>query len=169
MMLVILLPLVSCEEDVPDFNPQVNYLYDGLFKVWSKKNIIRNLQTGVISSNESRDIELQFIFTQDALYRSTTGGSSFDELSDFYISLDSITFAYPNEGLSESYYVREMFRMKNGDPRLEDVNEPRDNVYPELENFYLFLVLENKNKIIAENSEITQVMYLYSEGFADVE
>jgi hypothetical protein len=161
------IPLVSCEEDIPDFDPTVNHLYGSLFKVWYKKNIVRNLQTGAVSSSESRDLDLQYIFTRDILYRSTTGGASFDELTDFHVSLDSISYSYPSEGLSQSFFVKEVFRMKNGDPRLDDITEPRDEVFPELDDFYLFLVLENKKKTLAENSEITEVIWLYSEGFAE--
>jgi hypothetical protein len=57
--------------------------------------------------------------------------------------------------------------MKNGDPRIKDISEPRDEQYPELDEFYLFLEIENKKKILAENSEITEVIFLYSEGFAE--
>jgi hypothetical protein len=167
ILLLIWFPLFSCEDEIPDFNPTVEHLYDGLFKVWSKKSIIRNLQTGAISINESRDLDLQYIFTRDALYRSTTGGASFDELTDFFISLDSISYSYPNEGSSESFFVRDVFRMKNGDPRIKDISEPRDEQYPELDEFYLFLEIENKKKILAENSEITEVIFLYSKGFAE--
>jgi hypothetical protein len=53
ILLLIWFPLFSCEDEIPDFNPTVEHLYDGLFKVWSKKSIIRNLQTGAISINES--------------------------------------------------------------------------------------------------------------------
>lgn len=167
ILLLIWLPLHSCEDEIPDFNPTVEHLYDGLFKVWSKKSIIRNLQTGVVTTNEARDLDLQYIFTRDALYRSTTGGDSFDELTDFHISLDSISYSYPGEGLSESYYVRDVFRIRNGDPRIKDITFPRDEEFPELDQFYLFLELENKKKTQAENSEITQVIFLYSTGFAE--
>ncbi|MBS0000422.1 MAG: hypothetical protein KFF73_15680 [Cyclobacteriaceae bacterium] len=167
MLLFLWIPLFSCEEEIPDFTPTVEHWYDGLFKVWRKKSIIRNLETGQVTTNEVRDLDLQYIFKRDAILRSTNGGASFDELTDFFLSLDSISYTYPNEGLSESFYVREVFRMKNGDPRLRDIVGPRDEEYPELDEFYLFLELENKKKTQGENSEITQVLFLYSEGFAE--
>jgi len=166
-LIFLLIPVLSCEDEFPEFTPTVDHLYDGLFRVWTKKSIIRDLGTGAITTNKVRDLDLQYIFKMDALLRSTSGGESFDTLTDFHLSLDSISYTYPNEGLQESFYVRDIFRMKNGDPRSKDLAEPRDEVFPELNEFYLFLVLENKKKTQAENSEITEVLFLYSEGFAE--
>ncbi len=166
-ILLLWIPFFACEDEIPDFNPTINHLYDGLFKVWSKKSIIRDLGTGTVTTSESRDLDLQYIFRKDAILRSTNGGESFDTLTDFYLSLDSISYTYPNEGLYESFYVRDVFRMKNGDPRIKDLVGPRDERFPELKEFYLFLELENKKKIQGENSEITEVLFLYSEGFVD--
>jgi hypothetical protein len=166
-VIILWIPFIACEDEIPDFNPTVDHLYDGLFKVWEKKSIIRDLGTGEISVTKTRDLDLQYIFKKDAILRSTNGGASFDTLNDFFISLDSISYTYPNEGLHESFYMRDIFRMKNGDPRIRDLVEPRDEKYPELNEFYLFLELENKKKIKGENSEITEVLFLYSEGFAE--
>lgn len=166
-IILLWIPLFACEDDIPDFSPTVEHLYDGLFKVWSKKSIIRDLGTGTITTTKSRDLDLQYIFRRDAILRSTNGGESFDTLNDFFISVDSISYTYPNDGLHESFYVRDIFRMKNGDPRIRDLTEPRDEKFPELNEFYLFVELENKKKIQGENSEITEVLFLYSEGFAE--
>lgn len=157
--------LFSCEDEFPEFNPTVEHVYDGYFLVWSKKDVIRNPSTGAITTNTTRDFDRQYIFRKDAILRSTNGGKNFDTLTDFHISLDSISYTYPDGGLRESFFVRDIFRMKNGDPRIEDKVNPRDDKFPELKEFYLFLELENKKKSQGENSEITEILLLYSEGF----
>lgn len=159
--------LFGCEDEIPYFKPSIDYIYNGYFKVWEKKNIIKNSITGEVTINETRDLNLQYIFKGNAILRSTDGGNSFDTLKDFHISMDSITFTYPNNGLHKTYYVTDLYRMKNGDPRKTDISNARDKVNPELKGFYLFLELENKEKISGENSVITEVILLYSEGYAE--
>ena len=56
--------------------------------------------------------------------------------------------------------------MKNGDPRFKDNFDPRDEVYPELDGYYLFLHLENKIQPEAEGGRLTEILLMYSEGFA---
>ena len=66
-----------------------------------------------------------------------------------------------------SYYVLDIFRMKNGDPRAENIPNQRDIDFPELAGFYLFLELENKKKVEQEGGLLTEVLLLYAEGYAE--
>ncbi len=165
--LLIILVLSGCEDEFPEFNPSVDHVYGNQFMVWQKKDIIRDLSTGEIRINESRDIMLELILEEDRILRSTNGGETFDTLTDIHISLDSIAYCYPNNGFKESFFVTDIFRMPDGDPRNEGVSSPRDEKFPELKDFYLFLELENKKKSPGENSEITHVLLMYAEGYPE--
>ena len=79
--------------------------------------------------------------------------------------MDSIAYIDPNNNTGESFYVLDIFRMRNGDYRINSIPNPRDEKYPELQGYYLFLQLENKAKKQAENGVITEIILLYSEGY----
>jgi hypothetical protein len=164
---IILLILLACGDDFPDFNPSIDKIYQSEFKVWKKKDVAVENITGEITINETREMNLRYIFYEDQILRSTNDGISYDTLTDIHISMDSISYAYPNNGMSESFYVRDMFRMRNASLEERDVSNPRDEIFPELKGFYLFLELEDKEKKQAENSVITETYLLYSEGFPE--
>lgn len=143
-------------------------LYQNQFKVWSRTDIITDPSTGkVISETESRDLNLQYIFTSDAVRVSNDGGENFLAFPDSHVSLDSIYYKNPGNGSRVSYYVLDVFRMKNGDPRTKNLSNPRDNDFPELIGFYLFLQLENKRKVEQEGGLLTEVLFMYAEGYAE--
>ena len=164
-ILIVILFVFSCGDDFPEFSPAIDHIYQGEFKVWKKKDIAVDNATGDISINETREISLQYIFYTDRILRSSDGGLTYDTLTNIHISIDSITYQYPNDGMSESFYVRDLFRMRNASLEKMDEINPRDEVFPELDGFYLFLELEDKEKRQAENSTITESYLLYSEGF----
>jgi len=164
---LILLVIFSCTEEELSFTPSVESLYLNQFKVWSKTDIIIDPATGEkISESETRDLQLQYIFTSETVSVSNNGGENFFTFPDSYIGLDSISYTDPGSGVRVSYYVLEVFRMKNGDPRFKDYFDPRDEFYPELDGYYLFLHLENKNQPEAEGGRLTEILLMYSEGFA---
>jgi hypothetical protein len=99
---------------------------------------------------------------------SNDGGDSFSSFPDSYVGLDSISYADPNSGMRVSYYVLDVFRMKNGDPRIKNIDNPRDDAFPELKGYYLFLQLENKYKPDVEGGKLTEILLMYSEGYADI-
>jgi hypothetical protein len=165
---LIVFAIFSCGEEEPSFTPTVESLYLNQFKVWSKTDIIVDPSTGnVISENESRDLKLQYIFTPDTVRVSDNSGESFNTFPDSYIGLDSISYTDTNSGFTVSYYVLEVFRMKNGDPRFRNYDDPRDDVFPELDGYYLFLHLENKNRPEVEGGRLTERLLMYSEGYTD--
>jgi hypothetical protein len=167
-IVIILAFIISCSDEELSYTPTVESLYSNQFKVWSKTDIIIDPGTGnVISRNESRDLNLQYILTPEAIHVSNDGGNSFNTFPDSYVGLDSIAFEDANSGARVSYFVLDVFRMKNGDPRAKNISNPRDDVFPELKGFYLFLQLENKNKPDAEGGKLTEILLMYSEGFAE--
>lgn len=166
--IIILFSLLSCAEEELSFTPTVDALYKNQFKVWSKTDIITDPATGkVISENETRDLNLQYIFSVDDIKVSNDGGDSFISYPDSYVSLDSIYYLDSGSGSRVSYFVHEVFRMKNGDPRTQSISNPRDNAYPELKGFYLFIELENKRKVEQEGGLLTEILTMYSEGYAE--
>ena len=164
---LILLVIFSCTEEELSYTPTVESLYSNQFKVWSKTDIIIDAATGEkISESETRDLQLQYIFSPGTVHVSNNGGENFFTFPDSYIGLDSISYNDPGSGERVSYYVLEVFRMKNGDPRFKENFDPRDEAYPELDGYYLFLHLENKNRPEAEGGRLTEILLMYSEGFA---
>ena len=164
---LIVFAIFSCGEEELSFTPTIESLYLNQFKVWSKTDIIIDPATGEkISESETRDLQLQYIFTPETVSVSNNGGENFFTYPDSYIGLDSISYTDPGSGVTVSYYVLEVFRMKNGDPRFKDNFDPRDEVYPELDGYYLFLHLENKIQPEAEGGRLTEILLMYSEGFA---
>jgi len=167
-IVLIVFAIFSCSEEELSFTPTVESLYLNQFKVWSKTDIIIDPATGdKISENETRDLQLQYIFTRDTVRVSDNGGDNFFTFPDSYIGLDSISYTDPNSGVTVSYYVLEVFRMRNGDPRFKDYNDPRDQVFPELDGYYLFLHLENKHRPEVEGGRLTEIILMYSEGYTD--
>jgi hypothetical protein len=166
--LIAIVFLFSCTDEEPSFTPTVESLYSNQFKVWSKTDIIVDPGTGnVISENESRDMNLQYIFSSDNIRVSNDGGETFLTFTDSYVGLDSIAYEDPGSGARVSYFVLEVFRMKNGDPRAKGISNPRDDAFPELKGYYLFLHLENKQKREAEGGLLTEFLYLYAEGYPE--
>ena len=167
-IVLLVLIMFSCAEEELSFVPTVESLYLNQFKVWSKTDIIYNPSNeNLISENTSRDLNLQYIFTSDTVRASDNGGESFFTYPDSYIGLDSISFSDANGEFTVSYYVLEVFRMKNGDPRFRDYNDPRDQTFPELDGFYLMLHLENKNRPEVEGGRLIERLMMYSEGYTD--
>ena len=167
-IVILLLRLFSCAEEELPFTPTTDALYKNQFKVWSKTDIITDPVTGkIISENETRDLNLQYIFSAEDIKVSNDGGESFISFPDSYVSLDSIYYVDSGSGLRVSYYVHEVFRMKNGDPRAQHLSNPRDNAYPELKGFYLFIELENKRKVEQEGGILSETLLMYSEGYAE--
>ena len=160
--------LFSCSDEELSYTPTVESLYSNQFKVWSKTDVIVDPGSGqVISENESRDLNLQYILSANDIKVSNDGGNSFMTFPDSHVGLDSIAYEDPNSGARVSYYVLEVFRMKNGDPRAKELYNPRDDIFPELKGYYLFLHLENKQKKEAEGGILTEFLYMYSEGYAE--
>jgi len=165
---VIILVLFSCTEEELSFTPTVESLYLNQFKVWSKTDIIIDTGTGdIISENETRDLNLQYVYTPDDIFVSNDGGDNFIKFEDSYVGLDSISYTDPNSGVTVSYYVLEVFRMKNGDPRAQNISNPRDQAFPELDGYYLFLHLENKNRPKVEGGRLTETLLMYAVGYID--
>jgi len=168
-LILIIVFAFSCSDEELSFTPTVESLYLNQFKVWSKTDIIVDPGTGnIISENETRDLILQYVFKPDAILVSNDGGDSFSTFPDSYVGLDSISYSDPNSGARVSYYVLDVFRMKNGDPRAKSITNPRDDAFPELNGYYLFLQLENKNKSDAEGGKLTEILLMYAEGYADL-
>jgi len=166
--ILLLLLIFSCTEEELPFTPTVETLYKNQFKVWSKTSIITDPATGqIISDNKSKDLNLQYIFTADAIKVSNDGGENFLTFPDSHVSLDSISYSDTENNARISYYVLDIFRMKNGDPRAENIPNQRDIDFPELAGFYLFLELENKKKVEQEGGLLTEVLLLYAEGYAE--
>ena len=164
---LILLVIFSCTDEELLFTPTVESLYLNQFKIWSKTDIIIDPANGsIISENVTRDLQLQYIFTPDTIRASNNGGENFFAFPDSYIGLDSISYIDQNSGERISYYVLEVFRMKNGDPRFKDYFDPRDEAYPELDGYYLFLHLENKTQLEVEGGRLTEKLLMYSDGYA---
>ena len=167
-VLIIILAF-SCSDEELSFTPTVESLYLNQFKVWSKTDIIIDPGTGgIISENETRDLNLQYVLKSDVIHVSNDGGDSFLSFTDSYVGLDSISYVDSNSGIRVSYYVLDVFRMKNGDPRIKGTTNPRDNTFPELKGYYLFLQLENKRKPDVEGGKLTEILLMYSEGYADI-
>jgi hypothetical protein len=165
---LIILILFSCTDEELSFTPTVESLYLNQFKVWSKTDIIIDPGTGdIISENETRDLNLQHVYTPDDIFVSNDGGDNFTKFEDSYVGLDSISYTDSNNGVTVSYYVLEVFRMKNGDPRAENISNPRDQAFPELDGYYLFLRLENKNRPEVEGGILTETLLMYAEGYID--
>ena len=167
-IIVLTFIVFSCQDEEPAFTPTVESLYLNQFKVWSKTDIIVDPSTGkTISKSESRDLNLQYVFTSGTVHVSNNSGESFNSFPDSHIGLDSISYTDPNSGTTVSYYVLDVFRMKNGDPRFKDFTNPRDNTFPELKGYYLFLHLENKNRPEVEDGRLTEILLMYAEGYSD--
>lgn len=167
-LIIVIAFIISCSDEELSFTPTVESLYSNQFKVWSKTDIIIDPGTGnIISENETRDLNLQYIFSSTDIKVSNDGGDSFMSFPESYVGLDSIAFEDTNSGARVSYYVLEVFRMKNGDPRAKEISNPRDDAYPELKGYYLFLHLENKEKREAEGGLLTELLYMYAEGYAE--
>lgn len=164
--MLLVLVVFSCAEEELSFVPTVESLYLNQFKVWSRTDILYDPSTeDLISENTYRDLNLQYIFTPDTVRSSDNGGESFFIFPESYIGLDSISFTDASGEAKVSYYVLEVFRMKNGDPRFQNLNNPRDQVFPELDGFYLFLHLENKNRPEVEDGRLIERILMYSEGY----
>ena len=167
-IVLLILFAFSCAEEELSFVPTVESLYLNQFKVWSKTDIIYDpASEELISETTTRDLSIQYIFTPDAVLASENGGESFFTFPDSYIGLDSISFTDATGEATVSYYVLEVFRMKNGDPRFKDFNDPRDQAFPELDGFYLMLHLENKNRPEVEGGRLVERLMMYSEGYTD--
>jgi hypothetical protein len=168
LLLFIILSVLSCTDEELPFSPSVEALYKNQFKVWSKTDVITDPGTGkIISENETRNLNLQYIFTSEAVNVSNNGGDNFLPFPESHVSLDSISYTDTSSGIRVSYYVLDVFRMKNGDPRAKNLTNPRDNAFPELRGYYLFLQLENKKKIEQEGGLITEILLMYAEGYAE--
>ncbi len=163
---ILLALLFSCGDEFPEFNPAIEHIYKSEFKVWKKKDLIVNNSTGEITTVETRELNLQYIFFRDKILISTDRGNTYDTLTDIHISIDSIAYTYPNNGMHESFFVRDLFRMRDGSLIDDDQNNPRNEAFPELDGFFLFIELEDKEKRSGENSVITETYLMYSEGFA---
>jgi hypothetical protein len=164
----ILIFVFSCSDEELPFTPSVEALYNNQFKVWSKTDIITDPSTGkIISENETRDLSLQYVLSSDNIRVSNDGGMNFSTFQESSVSLDSISYSVPGSGARISYVVLDVFRMKNGDPRTKNISNPRDDVYPELKGFYLFLQLENKRKVEQEGGILTEILLMYSEGYLE--
>lgn len=167
-LLFIIFFILSCTDEELPFTPSVEALYKNQFKVWSKTDIITNPNTGkIISEYETRDLNLQYIFTADAIMVSNDGGENFLPFPDSHVSLDSISYTDTSSGARVSYYVLDVFRMKNGDPRTKNLTNQRDNAFPELKGFYLFLKLENKKRIEQEGGLLKEILLMYAEGYPE--
>lgn len=167
-VIIVILLTFSCSEEELSFTPSVEALYKNQFKVWSKTDIITDKITGkVISETESRDLSLQYIFSNNVVHVSNDGGLNFQAFPNSHVSLDSISYADENSGARVSYTVQEVFRMKNGDPRTKNISNPRDDAFPELKGYYLFLRMENKKRVEQEGGILTEVLQMYAEGYAE--
>jgi hypothetical protein len=163
---ILIIALYSCTDDEPEFVPDVDVLYLNQFKVWEIIEIITDPETGnFISSSKSRNLNLQYIFTKDEVRRSVDAGDNFLAFPNSIVTLDSISYVDPNNNTGESFYVLDIFRMRNGDYRINTIPNPRDQNFPELQGYYLFLQLENKAKKQVENGILTEILLLYSEGY----
>jgi len=165
-ILMLLIGLFSCSDDEPEFIPEVDVLYLNQFKVWEITEILTDPQTGnIISTSNSRNLNLQYIFTPDTVRRSEDAGDNFLAFPNSTITLESISYSDPDNNLGESFNVLDIFRMRNGDYRINTIPNPRDQKFPELQGYYLFLQLENTAEKQAENGVITEILLLYSEGY----
>jgi len=166
----IILLIFSCTDEEPSFIPSVESLYLNQFKVWSKTDIITDPASGnIISENETRDLKLQYVLTKDDIFVSDDGGENFTKFTDSYVGLDSISYTDPNSGITVSYWVLEVYRMKNGDPRAKNIPNARDEAFPELNGYYLFLHLKNKKRPNVEGGRLTEFLLMYAEGYAEVD
>jgi hypothetical protein len=166
--IILLIMILACAEEELPFKPTIEVLYNNQFKVWTKSEIITDPATGkIISEKESRDLNLQYIFTANEIKVSNDGGENFLAFPDSHVSLDSIAFEDSGSGTRVSYKVLDIFRMKNGDPRAKEIPNQRDVDFPELEGFYLFIELENKKKVEQEGGLLTESLLMYSEGYAE--
>ena len=165
--IIILLFLFSCLEEELPFNPTIDHVYDNLFLVWKRTNLATNNKTGEISRTITRESNLQYIFNKGTVSRSTDGGELFVNYPDSYVGSDSISLVNAEGEVIESFFVREIYRMKNGSILDKEKSNPRDEVFPELKGFYLFLELEKKQKTDIEGSTVTEIYLLYAEGYPE--
>ena len=152
--------IFSCDK-TEEFAPNVKYLYSPLWKVWEIRYVDENATD---NTSLLRDIDSRYIFTDSVTYLSNNRGESFINYKTNHLSLDSISFILITPELTDyrSYLVTNMYVMN--DPSSPDDNDriSRNNIFPELKGKFLFLRLQNKNKILIEGRKMTEYLLLYN-------